>query len=54
MAQIVFDDTEVAKTWLRTPNLAFRNTAPMDYLDTEPGAVAVRQVLNAIASGGVA
>ncbi|WP_414650338.1 hypothetical protein [Duganella sp.] len=24
----------------------------MEYLDTEPGATAVRQVLNAIATGG--
>ena len=54
MAQDVFENEEAAKTWLRTPNLAFQNLAPMDYLDTEPGAVAVRQVLNAIGTGGVA
>lgn len=54
MAQDVFEDEEAAKTWLRTPNRAFRDLAPMDYLDTEPGAIAVRQVLNAIGSGGVA
>ena len=54
MARDVFEDEEAAKTWLRTPNRAFRDAAPMEYLDTEPGAMAVRQVLNAIATGGVA
>lgn len=53
MAQDLFEDDEAAKTWLRRANLAFGNVAPMDYLDTEPGAMAVRQVLNAIATGGV-
>jgi len=52
LAQVVFDDENAAKAWLRTPNLTFHDTAPMDYLDTEPGAIAVRQVLNAIATGG--
>lgn len=54
MAQTVFEDAEAAKIWLRTPNNTFRNAAPIDYLDTEPGAMAVRQVLNAIATGGAA
>ena len=54
MAQAVFEDAEAAKAWMRTPNRTFRNLAPMDYLDTEPGAMAVRQVLNAIATGGAA
>jgi putative toxin-antitoxin system antitoxin component (TIGR02293 family) len=54
MATSLFENDESAKMWLRTPNRAFRDAAPMDYLDTEPGAIAVRQVLNAIGSGGVA
>lgn len=54
MARDVFADDEAARVWLRTPNRAFRDVAPMDYLDTEPGASSVRQVLNAIASGGAA
>lgn len=54
MAQQVFEDEEAAKTWLRTSNRAFRDVAPMEYLDTEPGAMSVRQVLNAIATGGAA
>ena len=52
MARDVFEDEASAKTWLRTPNRAFHDVAPMEYLDTEPGAMAVRQVLNAIATGG--
>lgn len=54
MAKNLFEDVEAAKAWLRTPNRAFSDVAPMDYLDTEPGAIAVRQVLNAIGTGGVA
>ena len=52
MAQEVFDDAEVPKSWLRSTNLTFNDRAPMDYLDSEAGAKAVRQVLNAIACGG--
>ncbi|MDB5962734.1 MAG: hypothetical protein JWP59_4028 [Massilia sp.] len=54
MAREVFDNKEAANDWLRTPNRTFSNTAPMDYLDTEPGAMSVRQVLNAMATGGLA
>jgi putative toxin-antitoxin system antitoxin component (TIGR02293 family) len=54
MASDVFENDEAAKEWLRRPNRAFHDVAPMDFLDTEPGANAVRQVLNAIGSGGVA
>jgi putative toxin-antitoxin system antitoxin component (TIGR02293 family) len=52
MAEDVFEDEATAKQWLRSPNQTFLGTAPIDYLDTEPGAKAVRQVLNAIATGG--
>ena len=54
LAKDVFEDAEAAKAWLRTRNRAFDDAAPMDFLDTEPGAMAVRQVLNAIAAGGAA
>lgn len=54
MANNVFEDDEAAKVWLRTPNRTFNQAAPLDYLDTEPGAMSVRQVLNAIATGGAA
>lgn len=53
MARDIFEDDDAAKVWLRTPSVAFNDSAPMDYLDTEPGANTVRQALNAIASGGV-
>lgn len=52
MAEDVFEDELAAKQWLRSPNQVFQGVAPIDYLDTEPGAKAVRQVLNAIATGG--
>jgi putative toxin-antitoxin system antitoxin component (TIGR02293 family) len=54
MARDVFEDDKAAKEWLRAPNRTFGDTAPMDYLDTEPGAMSVRQVLNAIATGSAA
>lgn len=54
MAIDVFEDVSAAKSWLRSPHRTFMNSAPMDYLDTEPGAMSVRQVLNAIATGGAA
>ncbi len=50
----VFEDESAAIEWMRQPNCAFDDTAPLDLMDTEPGANAVRQVLNAIATGGVA
>lgn len=54
MASSVFGDDDAAEIWLRAPNRIFRETAPMDALDTEAGAATVRQVLNAIATGGAA
>lgn len=54
LATEVFEDEAAAKVWLKSPNRAFNNASPLDYLDTEPGAMSVRQVLNAIATGGAA
>lgn len=51
MAIDVFEDEDAAKDWLRQPNESLGDAAPLDLLDTEPGAVTVRQVLNAIATG---
>lgn len=53
MANEVFEDEDAAKAWLRTPNKAFQDLAPMKFVNTEPGAMSVRLVLNAIATGGV-
>lgn len=52
MAEEIFVDTTAAKQWLRSPSRCFLGAAPIDYLDTEPGARVVRQVLNVIATGG--
>lgn len=54
MAIDVFENEAAAIEWMRQPNRALDNSAPLDLMDTEPGAVSVRQVLNAIATGGVA
>lgn len=50
----VFEHQEAAITWMRQTNPVFGGVAPMDLMDTEPGATAVKQVLNAIATGGAA
>jgi putative toxin-antitoxin system antitoxin component (TIGR02293 family) len=52
MAREIFDGEDEAKKWMCSPSGVFHNAAPIDYLDTEPGAAAVRQVLNALATGG--
>ncbi|WP_295751388.1 antitoxin Xre/MbcA/ParS toxin-binding domain-containing protein [Undibacterium sp.] len=54
MAIEIFEDKEHAIAWMRQPNLALGNAMPLELMDTEPGAVSVRQILNAIATGGVA
>lgn len=54
MATEVFGDEAAAKVWMRDKNISFDGAAPMDYLDTELGAQSVKQVLNAIATGGPA
>jgi len=54
MAIEVLEDEGAAIQWMRQPNRALGDIAPLELMDTEPGAVAVRQVLNAIATGGVA
>ncbi|MES2831700.1 MAG: antitoxin Xre/MbcA/ParS toxin-binding domain-containing protein [Pseudomonadota bacterium] len=54
MAIEVFENEDAAIDWMRQPSRVFGDVAPLDLMDTEPGAVSVRQVLNAIATGGVA
>ncbi len=54
MAIEVFENEDAAINWMRQPNRVFGDVAPLDLMDTEPGATSVRQVLNAIATGGVA
>lgn len=54
MANDVFEDRDVALEWLKRPSYSLGGAAPLELLDTEPGAISVRQVLNAIATGGVA
>ena len=54
MAIEVFENEAAAIDWMRQPNRALASAAPLELMDTEPGAVSVRQVLNAIATGGAA
>jgi putative toxin-antitoxin system antitoxin component (TIGR02293 family) len=52
VAEKIFGGRENATRWLRTPNLALGDAAPLSMLDTEPGATEVRRILSAIRSGG--
>ena len=54
MAIEVFEQEDAAIAWMRQPNRALGDSAPLELMDTEPGAVSVRLVLNAIATGGTA
>ncbi|WP_153234699.1 type II RES/Xre toxin-antitoxin system antitoxin [Glaciimonas soli] len=54
MAIDVFENQDAAIKWMCQPNRTLGGVAPLDLMDTEPGAVSVRQVLNAIETGGVA
>jgi putative toxin-antitoxin system antitoxin component (TIGR02293 family) len=54
MAIDLFGDQDAAIAWMRVTNHALGDVAPLDLMDTEPGAATVRQMLNAIATGGVA
>lgn len=51
LALRAFRDRAVAAAWLRSPHPVFGHTAPLDRLDTEPGGISVRRVLDAIAEG---
>jgi putative toxin-antitoxin system antitoxin component (TIGR02293 family) len=42
-----------AASWLQHPNRALGGNAPLDLIDTEPGARAVENVLGRIAYGGI-
>ncbi len=50
----VFENENLAITWMKTPNQALQRAEPLDLMDTEPGAVSIKAVLNAIATGSAA
>lgn len=52
MAKRVFENEASSQQWLRSPHQLFRGQAPIDQLNTHPGAVAVYQMLQAIMAGG--
>lgn len=49
----VLGEEDRAREWLLRPNLALGDVSPLDLLDTEIGANAVRRTLLTIAEGGV-
>src|SRR5574340_657482 len=48
----VFGDEDKARTWMTRPNLTLGQNAPLELMDTEVGAQAVRRILTAIETGG--
>lgn len=53
LAKRYLGDEQRAARWLRRPNRALGGSAPLDLIDTEPGARAVENTLGRIAYGGV-
>lgn len=54
LAETVMGDRQRALSWLTAPKLSLGNEAPMDLLDTEPGAQAVEELLYSIDEGYLA
>jgi putative toxin-antitoxin system antitoxin component (TIGR02293 family) len=52
LASEVFDSKESAVRWLSQPLAVMENETPLQLLDTEQGAMHVRQTLSAIMYGG--
>ena len=53
LAKHYLGNGETATRWLKRPNRALGGSAPLEMIDTEPGARAVENVLGRIAYGGV-
>jgi putative toxin-antitoxin system antitoxin component (TIGR02293 family) len=53
LAKHYLGGVETATRWLKRPNRALGGSAPLESIDTEPGARAVENVLGRIAYGGV-
>ncbi|MBV8630320.1 MAG: DUF2384 domain-containing protein [Silvibacterium sp.] len=51
LAVEILGSNEKASSWLRIPNRALRGKVPIDELGTDPGCLAVEEVLYAIAYG---
>ena len=52
MATRAFEDRVKAQIWLRTAHTMFLGEAPIDQIKTEPGTMAVYQILQSIMSNG--
>ena len=53
LAKYYLGNEETAARWLHRPNRALGGSAPLELLDTEPGARSVENALGRIAYGGV-
>ncbi|MGA2186197.1 MAG: antitoxin Xre/MbcA/ParS toxin-binding domain-containing protein [Bryobacteraceae bacterium] len=53
LARHYIGDKDRASRWLKRPNRALGGSAPLELMDTEPGARAVENVLGRIAYGGI-
>ena len=51
LAKEVLEDDEMAKIWLRTPQIGLNNRAPLEYLNTGAGAREVEDLLLRIEYG---
>ena len=46
-------DAQAANRWLKRPNAALGGKAPLELMDSEPGARSVENALGRIAYGGI-
>jgi len=53
LAHQALGGAELAARWLKRPNRALAGSAPVSFIDTEPGARQVENVLGRIAYGGI-
>jgi putative toxin-antitoxin system antitoxin component (TIGR02293 family) len=53
LAEHFIGNRKKAIAWLRRPNLVLGSLPPLRFLDTEPGALQVEQVLGRIGYGGI-
>jgi putative toxin-antitoxin system antitoxin component (TIGR02293 family) len=53
LAKYYIGESGSAARWLKEPNRALAGRAPLDVIDTEPGARSVENLLGRIAYGGI-
>jgi putative toxin-antitoxin system antitoxin component (TIGR02293 family) len=51
MAEAIFENNDMALSWMRRENIALGNAKPIELCDSDEGAAQVRRVLSALEYG---